>query len=154
MPASAFAFMPARAGDGVSSILITSNDFAAAWAEDEAGNNNDAGNTLTYTYDGSAPVLQSTSPADNGTDVPRDTALVLEFNEAMVAGTGQITVTDLTDSEVHTTLSISDGQVSINSGQVTVTLGSELVPTHEYSVRVAAGSLLDESRFLRRKETG
>ena len=29
---------PARAGDGVSSILITSNDFAAAWAEDEAGN--------------------------------------------------------------------------------------------------------------------
>ncbi|TDH34394.1 DUF4159 domain-containing protein [Pseudohoeflea suaedae] len=29
---------PARAGDGVSSILITSNDFAAAWAEDENGN--------------------------------------------------------------------------------------------------------------------
>ena len=29
---------PARAGDGVSSILITSNDFAAAWAEDETGN--------------------------------------------------------------------------------------------------------------------
>lgn len=28
---------PARAGDGVSSILITGNDLAAAWAEDESG---------------------------------------------------------------------------------------------------------------------
>ncbi|WP_322988683.1 DUF4159 domain-containing protein [Hoeflea sp.] len=28
---------PARAGDGVSSILITGNDMAAAWAEDERG---------------------------------------------------------------------------------------------------------------------
>jgi hypothetical protein len=28
---------PARAGDGVSSILITSNDFAGAWAADDAG---------------------------------------------------------------------------------------------------------------------
>lgn len=139
-------------GGGVFELTLTPSGAGevtltvpAGVAEDEAGNNNDAGNTLTYTYDGSAPVLQSTSPADNGTEVPRDTALVLEFNEAMVAGTGQITVTDLTDSEVHTTLSITDGQVSINSGQVTVTLGSELVPTHEYSVRVAAGSLLDEA---------
>ncbi|MCB1501332.1 MAG: DUF4159 domain-containing protein [Bauldia sp.] len=29
---------PARAGDGVSSILITENDFASAWAIDEGGN--------------------------------------------------------------------------------------------------------------------
>jgi len=29
---------PARAADGVSSILITGNDLASAWAEDEAGN--------------------------------------------------------------------------------------------------------------------
>ncbi|MEZ5840285.1 MAG: DUF4159 domain-containing protein [Hyphomicrobiales bacterium] len=28
---------PARAGDGVASILITGNDFAGAWAEDDAG---------------------------------------------------------------------------------------------------------------------
>jgi hypothetical protein len=28
---------PARAGDGVSSILITENDFASAWAMDENG---------------------------------------------------------------------------------------------------------------------
>src|SRR5690606_33623131 len=28
---------PARAGDGVSSILITSNDFAGAWATDAEG---------------------------------------------------------------------------------------------------------------------
>lgn len=28
---------PARSGDGVSSIMITANDFAAAWAEDETG---------------------------------------------------------------------------------------------------------------------
>ena len=27
-----------RAGDGVSPLLITGNDFAAAWAVDEAGN--------------------------------------------------------------------------------------------------------------------
>jgi hypothetical protein len=31
------AIRPARAGDGVSSILITGNDMAAAWAEDERG---------------------------------------------------------------------------------------------------------------------
>ena len=29
---------PAQAGDGVSTILITENDFAAAWATDDAGN--------------------------------------------------------------------------------------------------------------------
>jgi hypothetical protein len=31
------AIRPARAGDGVSSILITGNDMAAAWAEDDRG---------------------------------------------------------------------------------------------------------------------
>jgi len=35
--ASALADRPARAGDGVSSILITSNDMAGAWAIDNAG---------------------------------------------------------------------------------------------------------------------
>lgn len=35
--ASALADRPARAGDGVSSILITSNDMAGAWAIDSAG---------------------------------------------------------------------------------------------------------------------
>jgi hypothetical protein len=29
---------PAKGGDGVSTILITENDFASAWATDEAGN--------------------------------------------------------------------------------------------------------------------
>ena len=117
----------------------------AGVAEDEAGNTNEASNTLTYTYDGTAPILQSTTPADSATDVPLDTALSFVFDETMVAGTGQITVKDLTDNDVHTTLSITDGQVSINGGQVTVTLATELVPTHEYAVQVAAGSLLDEA---------
>jgi len=59
---------PVRAGDGVSPILITGNDFAAAWAIDEAG---------TYLY--------QTVPAD---PAQRDFAFRAGVNIVMYALTG------------------------------------------------------------------
>ncbi|WP_328188043.1 Ig-like domain-containing protein [Marinobacter sp. OP 3.4] len=139
-------------GNGSFSVTVTASgdgeitlSVPAGVAGDVAGNDNEASNTFTLTYDGSGPMLQSSTPGNGDTDVPYDSSLMLVFDEPVVADSGQLTLRDLTDGQDHSVLSITDARVTVADKQVTVVLDEPLVPTHEYALRVDADSLLDEA---------
>jgi len=90
--------------------------------------------------DTSPPTIESVSPADNATDVPLTSPLVITFSEAVVAGTGNIVVQRVQDAQVVQILDVTSGAVSIDGDTVTVDL-ADLGGSTEYAV------LIDSTAF-------
>ena len=106
-----------------------------------------------------APMLVGATPADNSGQVTVGSNIVLTFNTAMAAGTGNIVISDgylqsyidkaghtqtrwvgVTDSHV---VNVSDSQVTISGDTVTIDLTGNLKPGVSYNVTMAAGVLKD-----------
>ena len=138
--------------DGVFELTVVASgdgdvilQVPAGVAEDQGANGNEASEVLTVAFDGSGPVLQSSAPAAGATDVSWQSDLSLTFDEPVLAGDGELVVHDATAGAEHTRLAITGAAVVIDGMQVTVVLDEALVPTHEYYVTFAAGSLVDEA---------
>ncbi|WP_296342797.1 choice-of-anchor I family protein [Reyranella sp.] len=101
--------------------------------------------TFTGGADVTAPTLTSSNPVDNATGIAASADIVLTFNEAVKAGTGDITVTDgAGDVRVITLGAIDpDGTVTINGTQVAIDLATNLASNKAYDVVVAAGAIKD-----------
>lgn len=88
-----------------------------------------AGNTSTATHsisiDTTAPTLISSSPLDNATAVAVGSNIVLTFNEALHAGTGDIVISNGTDTR---TIAVGDAQVSTSGNTVTINPTDNLNP--------------------------
>ncbi len=117
----------------------------AAVADDEAGNASIAATPLTIAFDGSGPTLQSSSPSAGASAVSYQSGLTLTFDEPVFAVSGDLVLQDATDGVEHTRIAINGAGVVIVGAQVEVTLEKTLVPTHDYYVTVASGSLEDEA---------
>lgn len=117
----------------------------AAVADDEAGNASIAATPLTIAFDGSGPTLQSSSPSAGASAVSYQSGLTLTFDEPVFAVSGDLVLQDATDGVEHTRIAINGAGVVIVGAQVEVTLEKSLVPTHDYYVTVASGSLEDEA---------
>ncbi|MEI7934832.1 MAG: Ig-like domain-containing protein, partial [Chlorobiaceae bacterium] len=98
--------------------------------------------TVTGTNDDTvAPTLISSTPADNASAVGMDSDIVLTFSETVQAGTGDIVISDGTDTR---TISISDAtQVSISGSTATINPTATLNATSTYSVQMASGVIKD-----------
>ncbi|HIE71509.1 MAG TPA: hypothetical protein EYP98_15780, partial [Planctomycetes bacterium] len=80
------------------------------------------------TAEAGIPTLVSTTPTDSATSVPVDSAVVLTFSEPVVAGTGDITIHNLSDGSTAETIPAASWQVA-GSGttQITINPGVDLV---------------------------
>ncbi len=92
-----------------------------------------------------APLLNASSPADNAINVAVDTDIVLTFNEAVQAGSGDITVTDGAGDVRVITLGTTDadGSVTVNGSSVTIDLAADLAAGASYDVVIPAGAIED-----------
>ncbi|AFZ42319.1 hypothetical protein PCC7418_0070 [Halothece sp. PCC 7418] len=101
----------------------------------------------TSTADGGGdttpPELEATTPADDAVDVDVAGDLSLDFNENVEAGTGDITITDLTDDSSTQTIPVTDAQVSIADDIVTINPTDDLEAGTEYEVTFDAGVFQD-----------
>jgi len=118
--------------------------------KDIAGNNylGISGST-TYNFrttiaaDTTAPILMSASPADNSTGVNVGANLVLNFNEAVQAGAGNITIYNGNGS-IAKTISITDAsQVSFSDSSVTINPISDLAAGSDYYLNISSGAIKD-----------
>ncbi len=73
--------------------------------------------TLTVTPDVTAPTITAIAPGDNATSIVLDTEYVITFNEPVVKGVGEITITDGTDTIV---VDITTTEVAVEGRVVTV----------------------------------
>ncbi|WP_079204027.1 cadherin domain-containing protein [Pseudomonas sp. CC6-YY-74] len=96
----------------------------------------------SYLVDTTAPTLSSSSPADNATAVAVGSNIVLTFSEAVVAGSGDIVISDGVDD--MRTISVTDAtQVTISGNQVTINPSTDLAAGRAYDVTLASGVLTD-----------
>ena len=90
-----------------------------------------------------APTITSFSPSDNAAAVSLDGNIVLTFNEAIQAGTGNIVIFN-SDGSINRTISVNDSsQVSISENVVTINPITEFDSGNSYYVNMASGVLKD-----------
>lgn len=103
--------------------------------------------TTTWNFqtaaDGTAPALVSTTPADEATGVAPATNLVAEFDETIVAGSGNIRIRNLSTGAPETVISIANPQVSISGNTLTIDPTTDLHTADAYAIRIDAGALKD-----------
>lgn len=89
--------------------------------------------------------ILSVSPLDNAIEVPADTNLVINFNENVLKGQGNIyVVRDSTGTE-GVAVDVNSTNVTVSGSQVTIDLPADLPLDNGYSVRIDNGAFLDQS---------
>ncbi|WP_425391337.1 LamG-like jellyroll fold domain-containing protein [Ekhidna sp.] len=96
----------------------------------------------TSQIDGAAPVLVSSSPADEDSDVSVNANIVLTFSEDIVAGTGNVDIVDVVLTDDRT---IAIGSTTILTNQATIDPGADLANFRDYAVQIDATALDDGS---------
>ncbi|XQU07457.1 cadherin domain-containing protein [Halomonas sp. LY9] len=97
----------------------------------------------SFRVDTSAPTLTSSTPADNASAVAVGANIVLTFNENVSAGSGNIVISNGTDTR---TISVNDSsQVSISGSMVTINPTADLNAGSSYNVQMGSGVLTDQA---------
>jgi methionine-rich copper-binding protein CopC len=94
--------------------------------------------------DTAAPTLSSSTPADNATSIALDANVVLNFNEAVDAESGNITIKKTSDNSTIATIGVTGNQVSGSGGtQITINPSSNFSYSTEYYVLIDATAFDD-----------
>src|SRR5262249_48536022 len=94
--------------------------------------------------DSTPPTLTSTSPADNATGVAIGANIVLNFNEAVNAGSGNVVIHRASDGAAVATISVLDiNQASFSGTTLTINPSSDLAAGTAYYVTVDGGAIKD-----------
>ena len=97
------------------------------------------------TVDVTAPLLQSTTPADNAASVAVAGNLTLTFNETVRAGNGSIFIHNA-NGTVARTISVNDiSQASFSGNTLTINPAGDLAYSTAYYVTLATGVVLDSN---------
>ena len=96
-----------------------------------------------YLVDTTAPTLTSSTPADNSTGFAVGANIELTFSETVHAGSGDITISNGSDTR---TIGITDtSQVTVSGNHVTINPAADLSIGSAYNVQIGSGALLDQA---------
>ena len=123
----------------------------AATAFDDSSSNSYAGisdtTTLNFTTaDVNAPTLSSSTPADGATGIAVDANIVLNFNEAVDAESGNIIIYKSSDNSEVESIPVGNAKVSgSGSTEITINPATTLGSLTGYYVQIAATAFDDSS---------
>jgi len=93
--------------------------------------------------DTTPPTLYYSEPADDTTEVPVTNNIVLHFDDAVTPGSGNIVVTNGTDTRL---IAVDDSsQITFSGSKVIINPSTNLVPNTTYHVEIANGVIADDS---------
>ncbi|MDA7881670.1 Ig-like domain-containing protein [Akkermansiaceae bacterium] len=87
-----------------------------------------------------APMVDSLSPSNGASEVAIDANLVVTFDEEIMAGSGLITLKNLTD-DTETSIDIGDAQIS--GSMLEIDPVSDLVAGKDYAIQMNGSAVLD-----------
>lgn len=99
----------------------------------------------TGTADTTPPTIGTLSPANNGVDVAVPSTLQIGFSEAIVAGTGSISIFKSTGEMVGTPISVPSEAVVISGSSATITPSVALTTGTSYYVQISSGAFTDNA---------
>jgi len=101
--------------------------------------------TLNFTTIPSDPVLVKSSPINGATTFDSDNSIRLNFNETVVPGCGNVTISNGSDTR---TINIHDSnQIKFDYAGILINPTADLQPDTNYSIRIDKGAIKDESGF-------
>jgi hypothetical protein len=120
-----------------------------ATAFDDTAGNSFAGisDSTTWSFttaDESGPVVSSLSPTDNGTNVNRDSNLIITFNENTNVESGNVTIYKTSDDSEVEAIDVTSGQVTgSGSTEITINPSNNLDYSTEYYIQIDATAFDD-----------
>ncbi|WP_293268878.1 Ig-like domain-containing protein [Neptunomonas sp.] len=113
---------------------------------DAAGNIGDTTTSVTLSgesIDADTPDFASSTPADEATGIAVDSNIVINFDENIALGTGNIVISDGTDTKTINVASHA-GQLSISNSQLTINPTADLSNNGStYNVKVDSTAIVD-----------
>ena len=91
------------------------------------------------------PVISILNPLDDAIQVPIKNNLVIEFNETIQAGSGNITLHLASDDSVVHTLPVTGSDVSVSGNQLTINPPADFGSETAYYVNIESGTIQDLS---------
>lgn len=91
------------------------------------------------------PVLVSTNPADDQTQIVIGANLTATFDEPILVGTGDLIIRNVTDSADFAVIPVGDAQVSVSGSSLTIDPAANLSPGKVYAIQIAPGAVTDLS---------
>ena len=122
--------------------LITGSNVIAVEVHQRAANNNDLSFDLQLIGmgDTAPPTVSSYSPPDNATNTASASNLVLEFNETIQKGTGNILIKE--DGVIMQTIDVSSSAVTVSGNTATID-PSDFNLSAAVNIEIAAGVFKD-----------
>ncbi len=140
-------------GDGKDAVInFSASSLNLVWARssgssynlaDHGGSNRAYGISLAWgLQDQTPPTITTLSPADNATDIAKNTSLKVTFSEPIKVGTGNVTIFK-EDQSVAETIDITSQSVTINGNQLSIQPTQSLLDSAVYYVQLANTSIKD-----------
>lgn len=95
------------------------------------------------TVDTTSPTLISSTPTDNAINVLPGANLILNFNEAIQAGTGNFIIYNASGTVARTIAVTDTTQVTISGSTVTINPATDLAFSSSYYLTIASGAVKD-----------
>ena len=96
----------------------------------------------TISTDTTAPTLASSTPTDGATGVLPSADIVLNFDENVAVGTGNISIVRTSD-DLAQEIDVTSGAVTVSGSQVTVNPGTDLDLNTAYHVLIGSTAIVD-----------
>ena len=126
-------------------IIDAANLNVSVTATDNAGNATTTADTTNATVDNSTPTISSSTPEDNDTGVALSENIVIDFSENIILGTGNIVISDGTDTITIDTAEHL-GQLTVDGKSLTINPTNDLANDNAtYSVKIASTAIVDDA---------
>jgi methionine-rich copper-binding protein CopC len=132
------------AGNAGYQIMPTAGSANYTWTVSAPSTDNNS--LAAFAPAAADPVIVTTSPADNATDVLVDANFVANFSEPVAKGTGTITLKRTSDNSTVESFNVATSPVLTISGQaLTINPTSDLSPGVSYYVLIDSTAIVDSS---------
>lgn len=130
--------------DGVTTVVSTSGKFGMDTLTNIEFLKFKDQTVAVSLVDVTSPSITSSSPSDNASAFAVNANIVLTFSEAIVAGTGGLSVY-LSDGTLWDSFDVSDPEVTISGNTVTINPASNFGYEQAYYILIDAGAIQDGS---------
>jgi len=103
--------------------------------------NDNSGAYYSYNVNNTPPIVSSFSPLDNATNTAVNSTLQITFSEAVVKGTGNITIKK-SDNTIFQTIDVNSAQVNVATNVVTI------MPTSNFDYNTGYYILVDNTALI------
>ncbi|QRR00126.1 FG-GAP-like repeat-containing protein [Dyadobacter sandarakinus] len=107
------------------------------------------GNDIYISGLGTAPVLLSTIPARNASDVNIDADILLNFDENVFTGSGNISIVNALTDQVYETFPAAGPQITgVGTNTITINPSTNLAINTSYYIVISNGALIDSDGLI------